>query len=169
MFSFKVEKTGKTLDNIMASIRKLDEHSTDIGHFASQGKHTGSDGISDYSYVALGQALATGYFPVQGVSRGPMPYLKQINENSMLSMTKQNSQVTRQFQRWAKRMHKPNNSPQQLLSAVGQHVVAESRKVFGNPMYFPLARAGNDRPLITTGEFASKFTYRTSLDKKVRR
>ena len=62
-FSLRKNKKSK-LKNMIKSFKLLHGESTQVGYFKSQGMHKGADGISDYSYTALAQALENGFFPM---------------------------------------------------------------------------------------------------------
>ena len=151
---------------IKKSLEKADKQKVEIGYFANQGKHTGADGISDYSYAGLAQALELGFFPVQGEFRQPMPFMKNILNLTVKKLPR--SQIfLRARRKWVKKLHK-NGNPQILLDAIGRIAIMQSRVVFGNPAYFPQA-PDNKTPNFHTGELMSHFTYRTTFDNRVRK
>ena len=166
MVTVVVKKKGKMFDRIKESLRKIDGQKTEIGYFKQQGMHKGRDGVADYSYTALAQALEIGFFPVQGLIRTPMPFMDHIAQRTVMGMGR-STKVRRAFRTWGRKLDKRGN-PLILLDAVGQYAKIQSRVVFNNPLYFPQA-SGNSTPLFETGELMSKFTYRTSFDKRVRR
>ncbi len=165
--SFKIEKKGKKFDMIQDAVMKLHGQGTEIGYFGSQGKHKGADGIADYSYAALANALETGFFPnAERKYRRPMPFMEHIMQRTAYGMAR-SRKVNTAFRLWGRKLDKRGN-PLVLLDAVGEYAVQQSKQVFNNPAYFP-QNPKNKTPLVTTGELRSKFTYRTTFDNKVRR
>jgi len=162
MLKLKVKKKGKKLDSIQQAIRKIDGQSVEIGYFANQGKHIGGD----YSYPALAQALETGYFPAQGITRTPMPFMEHIGQRTIYSLG-QSTKVKRAFRAWGRKLDKKGN-PLNWMNAVGEHAKLQSTMVFNNPAYFPQV-PNNKSPLFESGDLARRFTYRTSFDNRVRR
>lgn len=166
MLTVRVRKKGHKLASIRESVKKIVGEKVEIGFFAQQGRHTGRDGVRDYTYAGLAQALELGFFPIQGEFRTPMPFMKNIMERTVYGM-KRSTKVRRAFRTWGRRLDK-KASPLVWMDAVGEYAKQESKKVFNNPAYFPQT-PNNRTPLVETGELRSKFTYRTSYDKRVRR
>jgi len=165
MLKARIRKTGKMLDKIKKSIDKLDNSKVDVGYFSSQGKHTGRDGIADYSYVALAQAIELGHFPIQELYTTPMPFMDSIGDLTVEKMGTSSS-VKRAFKAWGRKLH-DNIQPTDLLNSIGKYAKLQSTKVFNNPEYFRQA-PNNDTPVYETGEFSSHFAYRDSITKTVR-
>lgn len=147
---------------IKKSVKRLDGQKVQAGYFSSQGKH--SDG--QYSYVGLVQALELGYFPAQGITRAPMPFMHHIGAITKSGL-KRDAEVKRAFKTWSSTIHRKNN-PSKLLNAMGMRAVRSSRQVFNNPAYFPQAPK-NKTPLVDSGELRENFSYMTSWDRSVRR
>ncbi len=167
MITVKIEKKGKKLDSILASTKKLDGQKTEIGYFASQGKHKGSDGIGSYSYAGLAQALELGYFPLSNQPfRKPLPFMNQIRKNTVKNL-KRSMHFKIAMKSWYTKLDKKGN-PKVLLDAVGWWAKKQASGVFNNPAYFPQA-PNNQTPIYETGELLNHFTYRTTFDNQVRR
>ncbi|MCP4394930.1 MAG: hypothetical protein GY804_11790 [Alphaproteobacteria bacterium] len=167
MISVEIKKKGKKLDSMLAAIEKLDGQKTEIGYFASQGKHKGSVGIGGYSYAGLAQALELGYFPLSNQPfRKPLPFMNRIVENTFYSL-RTSMKYKKAMRSWFKKLDKKGN-PQELLDAVGWFAKKQAGFVFNNPAYFPQA-PNNKTPIYETGELLNHFTYRTSHDNNVRR
>ena len=152
-----------------ANLKRLDGQSTEFGYFASQGKHTGADGIADYTYAGLAQALELGYFPKEGRHRKPMPFMEHVAQRTIYGINRRNSKVNRAYRAWGRNItsRAGMGSPARLLNAVGEFAQEQSEVIFGNPAYFPQAPK-NKTPLVTTGELKKNFAYKTSWDNKVR-
>lgn len=161
MLKVKLQRKKFKLDRIKESVKKLDNQTVDVGYFQNQGRHKGSG----YSYTILAQALELGVFP-NGTVRRPLPFMNKIGDKSMLSIGR-SIKVKRAFRAWGRKLDKKGN-PQNLLNAVGEYVIMQSKQVFNNPAYFPEA-PNNPTPLYESGELAKHFTYRTSWDNRVRR
>ncbi|MCP3921265.1 MAG: hypothetical protein GY714_01640 [Desulfobacterales bacterium] len=166
MISVKIKKKGKKLDSMLASIKKLDGQGTEVGYFASQGKHKGSDGIGSYTYAGLAQALELGYFPLSDQPfRIPMPFMEHIVQRTFYGL-RGSMKYKRAMKSWFKKLDKKGN-PLDVLNAVGWFAKKQAHVVFNNTAYFPQA-PNNQTPLFETGELLYHFTYRTSFDGKVR-
>ncbi len=153
-------------------MRKLDGKYTKVGYFRSQGMHTGADGIADYSYAALAQALEIGYFPMlKDVKEGykfktPMPFMNSI-VNLSLQSKKRSPVFNRPWKKWLLNLDK-NESPDILLDAIGRLAVNKSKEVFNNKAFFPQAPT-NLTPLFETGELMKHYAFRTSSNSQVRK
>lgn len=166
MVTVVVKKKADKLGRMRESLMKINGQKTSIGYFANQGMHVGRDGVADYSYTALAQALEIGFFPAQGITRTPMPFMHHIGQRTIMGITR-STKVRRAFRAWGRKLDKRGN-PLVLLNAVGEYAKMQAATVFNNPLYFPQAPK-NNTPLVETGELFSKFTYRTSFDNRVRR
>ena len=162
MVKVKLKKKGKKLESIRASVKKLDGQTVKAGYFASQGKHLGGS----YSYAALAQALELGYFPVQGFTRVPMPFMNHIGNLTYKGLSR-DAGFKKALKAWIKKLDKKGN-PKALLDSMGMAAKKNAYHVFNNPAYFPQA-PNNRTPNFETGALRSAFSYKTSWDNQVRR
>lgn len=156
-------KNSKKLLNIKNLVKGIHKQSVEIGYFQSQGRHISAE----YSYAALAQAIELGFFPVSSQRRAPMPFMRTILNITGVYI-KRDARVKKAYGRWASPKNK-NQSPKEVLNAVGEVGIESSRKVFGNPVFFPQAHDRNRFPLVTTGDLRNHFTYRNSINKLVRK
>ncbi len=173
---FKLRRRGNKNNNqiqrMIKSMERLSGEYTEVGYFKSQGMHTGADGVADYSYTALAQALEIGFFPmlknrasISEMVRTPMPFMNHI-VNRTIQDRKRSVIFLRPWKNWRLNMDK-NGSPDELLNAMGRLAVNRSKDVFDNKAYFPQAPQ-NATPLVETGELRKKYSYITSVNKIVR-
>lgn len=164
MITFKLKKYSNKLSKIKGSFHRLDGRSTSVGYFAAQGKHKGADGISDYTYAGLANALEIGYFPLmRGTAspkeehRTPMPFMNSIVNRARMD-AKKSPIFTRPFKQWVRGLEK-GIGPEIILNAMGKMARKASKEVFDNPVYFPQA-PNNTSPNFETGELMKAFTFR---------
>lgn len=167
-----LKKNNSKLDDIKKSLKAANKQKVEVGYFSSQGKHTGADGISDYSYAALAQALEIGWFPMMkdvlfgDQYRTPMPFMNNIVNRGLQDRMKSGA-FTRPAKKWRQSLDE-GVSPDLLLNALGRTIVLAAPKVMGNPAYFPQA-SSNETPNVETSELLNAFSFRTSTNKAVRK
>ena len=166
MITGRITKKGKKLESIKIAVKKIDKQKVEAGYFAGQGTHKGGYGLREYNYPALAQALELGIFSASGQQRKPMKFMKIIGDLTVKRMIT-NQKVKRGFLDWGSKLDK-KAKPTRWMDAVGEFAIKQSQGVFNNTAYFPQA-SRNSTPLWETGDFAKHFTYRTSVDKNVRR
>lgn len=165
MFTASVVRKGNMLQNIKKSIAALSKESVDVGYFQSQGKHVGKDGIANYSYCGLAQALELG-LTNSAVNRGvPMPFMESIRDLTVKGY-KTSPLVKRAMKEWSMTLH-TDVKPTAILNGLGAYAKLRSKEVFNNPAYFS-QNPDNNSPVWETGELAGKFAFRNSITKQVR-
>lgn len=164
MITIKLKKYSNKLSKIKGSFHRLEGRSTSVGYFAAQGKHKGADGISDYTYAGLANALEIGYFPlmrdvdtIADSFRTPMPFMNHIVNRARMD-SKTSPIFNRPFKQWVRGLGK-GIGPEILLNAVGKMARHASKEVFDNRVYFPQAPQ-NATPIFETGELMKAFTFR---------
>lgn len=165
MMSVNIRRKGNKLQNISKSIQNIHNKKTSVGYFASQGKHVGRDGIADYSYAGLAQALELGLTLSRLNFNKPMPFMNSIARLTVTSITNA-TVVKRAFQSWGKDLHKIAD-PTILLDSIGKYAQSKAKEVFNNTAYFPQNKY-NKTPIFETGELLKNFAYKNSVSNKVR-
>jgi len=143
-------------------MRAFNNSKVEIGHFESQGKHSGSD----LSYVDLMQIANLG---INGPPRRPLRLLQIDNKN--LSDSKFNTLM----KLWGTSNYTRGNN-EKLLQGFGIVLAKKEKAIFGKtgPMMPPttsnkkVGAMGPTAPLVDTGELRSKVSYKTSISKVVK-
>lgn len=156
MLKSKLIRKGKQFKNLQKSIKKLNNQSVTVGHFAESGTH--------YSGMTYPQLLAFWFIGVE--QDGQMGRLRQdvrgqFNFNYFIS--KQillDSTFKLALMKWAARADKGDNTAL-LLDDVGEALRREYSLTF-NVREGPHMN-GTATPLFETGELAATSAYKTSL------
>lgn len=161
----KIKRKGNKLQNIKESVKRLHNQSTQVGYFASQGKHIGRDKIADYSFVGLAQALELGLTLSKVNFQKPMPFMNNIGMLAIKGMRNSTS-VKRAYRAWGRELHAVAD-PTHLLDTIGKYAQSKAKEVFNNPSYFPQNKE-NKTPIFETGELFKHFAYKNTISNTVR-
>lgn len=161
----KLKKKGNKLEKLGKNLKKLNNESVEVGHFASQGKHS----TTDLTYVEL---MAIANLGLNGPPRRVLTLLKH-KERKL-----DDSQYNTLMQAWGKSNY-GNAANKRLLEGFGSAMAMKEKALFGRvapatmPANSPTTKKkvgvmGKNAPLVDTGELKSKVAYKTSLGKTVK-
>jgi len=149
MITGELIKTGKTLDNKIKAISKLDGEHVDIGWFQSQGKHP----TADLTFPQLAKYHATG-------GGGRVTPRDVLALSSAVYPPNKDREVIQALTKWLSGGR--TGGTEALLAVLGDVQVKRIQSLFGSSLLSPTS--GNPDPLVETGALRNKTAYKTSIN-----
>ena len=145
--SSQLIKSGKSFDQDMKRISRLDGEYVDSGWFQSQGAHSGTT----MTYPELAEYHATG-------GGGRVTPRDVLALTSAVYPVSQDAKVIKALSQW---LHgKGNHSEEALLDTLGKIQVERIKSLMGSPLLG--ATESNPNPLVDSGELKDKVSRKTS-------
>lgn len=142
-------KKGGPTDKLLMGLKSLDSKEIQVGHFADQGTHSGSN----LTYPELLALYAFGVVEGQPIRNPLLAFDRQEIDTKNI-----NSKLAPAMKLWAKTSTQ-STSDEKLLNDLGTIISEDYKEVFGvtGPLMPPDA---DGTPMFETGELKDKTTYK---------